>query len=169
MGFLDLPGLQYFYNKYVKGLKSHAFRDPANNLTTTASGYALDARQGKALDDKVTQLNSALALMNTTDNTDGSLFNKNFLDVGISNQNDERNKRTYFVASQADQADFTNVPPGLFKSENSSAGVREVYRISQNLIMIKITEIHPVPGTQYFRTYNNGNWNTPGWKVITPE
>ena len=61
MGFLDLPGLQYFYNKYVKGLKSHAFRDPANNLTTTASGYALDARQGKALDDKVTQLNSALA------------------------------------------------------------------------------------------------------------
>lgn len=60
MGFLDLPGLQYFYNKYVKGLKSHAFRDPANNLTTTASGYALDARQGKALDDKVTQLNSAL-------------------------------------------------------------------------------------------------------------
>lgn len=60
MGFLDLPGLQYFYNKYVKGLKSHAFRDPANNLTTTASGYALDARQGKALNDKVTQLNSAL-------------------------------------------------------------------------------------------------------------
>ena len=60
MGFLDLPGLQYFYNKYIKGLKSHAFRDPANNLTTTASGYALDARQGKALNDKVTQLNSAL-------------------------------------------------------------------------------------------------------------
>lgn len=64
MGFLDLPGLQYFYNKYVKGLKSHAFRDPANNLTTTASGYALDARQGKALNDKVTQLNSALATRN---------------------------------------------------------------------------------------------------------
>ena len=66
MGFLDLPGLQYFYNKYVKGLKSHAFRDPANNLTTTASGYALDARQGKALNDKVTQLNSALDCKQTT-------------------------------------------------------------------------------------------------------
>lgn len=33
----------------------------ANNLTTTQEGYALDARQGRALDDKVTQLNSALA------------------------------------------------------------------------------------------------------------
>lgn len=61
MGFLDLPGLQYFYNKYVKGLKSHAFRDPANNLTTTASGYALDARQGKALKDQLDAQNSAFA------------------------------------------------------------------------------------------------------------
>lgn len=60
MGFLDLPGLQYFYNKYIKGLKSHAFRDPANNLTTTASGYALDARQGKALKDQLDAQNSAL-------------------------------------------------------------------------------------------------------------
>lgn len=34
----------------------------ANNLTTTQEGYALDARQGKALDDKVTQLNSALVV-----------------------------------------------------------------------------------------------------------
>ena len=113
--------------------------------------------------------NSALALTNAAGTTDGSSFNKNFLDVGISNPSDERNKRTYFVISQDDQEGFTNVPPGLFKFGNSSAGVREVYRISQNLAMIKITEIHPVPGTQYFRTYNNGSWNTPGWKIITPE
>lgn len=107
--------------------------------------------------------------MNTAGTTDGSSFSKNFLNVGISNPDDDRNKRTYFVISQEDQTDFTNVPPGLFKSGNSSAGVREVYRISQNLIMIKITEIHPVPGTQYFRTYNNGTWNEPGWQVISPE
>lgn len=29
-----------------------------NSLLTTAAGYALDARQGKALDDKITELNS---------------------------------------------------------------------------------------------------------------
>ena len=107
--------------------------------------------------------------MNTVGATDGISFSKNFLNVGISNPDDERNKRTYFVISQEDQDDFTNFPPGLFKSGNASAGIREVYRISQNLAMIKITEIHPVPGTQYFRTYNNGAWNSPGWKVITPE
>lgn len=32
----------------------------ANNLTTTAAGYLLDARQGKALDDKITELNTDL-------------------------------------------------------------------------------------------------------------
>lgn len=31
-----------------------------NNLLTTAAGYALDARQGKALDDKITALNGKL-------------------------------------------------------------------------------------------------------------
>lgn len=32
----------------------------ANNLVTTAAGLVLDARQGKALDDKITSLNSSL-------------------------------------------------------------------------------------------------------------
>lgn len=39
--------------KYFADLKSHAFNAPANNLTTTTTGYALDARQGKALQDKL--------------------------------------------------------------------------------------------------------------------
>ena len=33
-----------------------------NNLLTTAAGYALDARQGKALDDKITALNGKLKI-----------------------------------------------------------------------------------------------------------
>jgi len=33
-----------------------------NNLLTTAAGYALDARQGKALDDKITTLNGKLKI-----------------------------------------------------------------------------------------------------------
>lgn len=97
MGFLDLPGLQYFYNKYVKGLKSHAFRDPANNLTTTASGYALDARQGKALDDKVTQLNSALADIVTP---------KAFSDWGLTNPGNQNTRFTNAEAKNIDELIF---------------------------------------------------------------
>ena len=40
----------------------------ANNLTTTTAGYALDARQGKALKDQVDQLNTNISsLQNSTD------------------------------------------------------------------------------------------------------
>lgn len=70
MSFLNLSGLQYFYNKYIKPISTQIksltqnissitstlgkklnTSDIANNLTTTASGKALDARQGKALND----------------------------------------------------------------------------------------------------------------------
>lgn len=39
--------------KYFSDLKSHAFNTPANNLTTVDEGYALDARQGKVLQEKI--------------------------------------------------------------------------------------------------------------------
>lgn len=59
-----------------------------NNLTTTEAGFGLDARQGKALDDKITEINGSLnnikrggwlnsgteASFNITDNTSYLLF-----------------------------------------------------------------------------------------------
>ena len=35
-----------------------------NNLTTTEAGFGLDARQGKALDDKITEINGSLKIKN---------------------------------------------------------------------------------------------------------
>lgn len=40
-------------SRWFADLKDAAFHSVANNLTTTASGYVLDARQGKALNDAV--------------------------------------------------------------------------------------------------------------------
>lgn len=39
--------------KWLSSLKNAAFADVANNLTTSAEGSVLDARQGKALQDKI--------------------------------------------------------------------------------------------------------------------
>ena len=44
----------------LNGLKNGSTSTVANNLTTTASGYVLDARQGKTLNDSITSLNSTL-------------------------------------------------------------------------------------------------------------
>ena len=46
--------------KWFADLKSFAFKDLANNLTTTTTGSALDASQGKILNDKYDELNSSL-------------------------------------------------------------------------------------------------------------
>lgn len=155
--------------KYFTDLKPHAFKAPANNFTTTDAETAAAAPTVKRLKEDVDTLNSALAMMNAASATDGSSFNKNFLGIGISDPNAETNKRAYFIAAPDQQANFTNVPPGLFNSGATTVGVREVYRRSSTIIMVKITEMLPKPGTQYFRTYNNGAWNDPGWKIITPE
>lgn len=47
-------------------LKSAAFSDVANNLTTASGGYVLDARQGKQLSDSITAINQ-----NKVDKQDG--------------------------------------------------------------------------------------------------
>ena len=54
--------------KWFADLKSFAFKDLANNLTTTTTGSALDASQGKILNDKYGELNQSLNFkVNTTD------------------------------------------------------------------------------------------------------
>ncbi|MFR5466927.1 MAG: hypothetical protein ACLTHR_15110 [Agathobacter rectalis] len=51
--------------KWFADLKSFAFKDLANNLTTTATGSALDASQGKILNDKYGELNRSLGNLKT--------------------------------------------------------------------------------------------------------
>lgn len=45
----------------LNGLKTGSTSTVANNLTTTTSGYVLDARQGKTLNDSITTLNSTFS------------------------------------------------------------------------------------------------------------
>ena len=46
-----------------------------NNLTTTEAGFGLDARQGKALDDKITEINGSLNVFFVNLNSETSLEN----------------------------------------------------------------------------------------------
>lgn len=47
--------------KWFADLKAHAFEEPVQNLTTNVAGKALDATQGKKIQDEIDALNSALA------------------------------------------------------------------------------------------------------------
>lgn len=156
--------------KFCADLDDHAFSAPVNNLTGTDPSLPLASPQGKALDDKITNVDGKLPFINVADASDGSSFGKNFLGIGISDPNAEANKTAYFIADPNDRSDFTNVPPGLFVDGSWSVGVREVFRRTSSIIMVRITEMLPNTGKQYCRCYNGDRWYpTAGWSIITPD
>ena len=59
--------------KWFTDLKSHAFKDLVNNLTTSTTGSALDASQGKILKDEVDGVNRNLDIQGLLDKFDGKL------------------------------------------------------------------------------------------------
>lgn len=67
MKFLNLEGLQHFYDKYIRPLKGAAYKEVANNLTTKEDGSVLDARQGKNLEDKKVDKTSIINSLLTTE------------------------------------------------------------------------------------------------------
>lgn len=156
--------------KFCADLDNHAFSAPVNNLTGTDPSLPLASTQGKALDDKIANVSGRLPFVNVADASDGSSFGKNFLGIGISDPNAEANKTAYFIADPNDRSDFTNVPPGLFVDGSWSVGVREVFRRTSSIIMVRITEMLPNTGKQYYRCYNGDKWYpTAGWNIVTPD
>ena len=69
MSFLDFPGLQYFYNKYLKPIKPHAREETIKSYTVNEQGHVPDAQlvaqlkeENESLQAKVEALNSALGV-----------------------------------------------------------------------------------------------------------
>ena len=60
--------------KWFSDLKNAAFCDVANNLVTTEEGYLLDARQGKILDDKISEQNTNIKVVIDTYTGNGQGF-----------------------------------------------------------------------------------------------
>lgn len=67
--------------KWFTDLKSHAFKDLVNNLTTSTTGSALDASQGKILKDEVDGVNRNLDALSYGESAGGiNIFNNKFID-----------------------------------------------------------------------------------------
>ena len=95
----------------------------------------------------------------------GSAFERNFNRISFEFDNGV-NKPSYFVITDTSRSTWTGIPSSMPKS-GVIMGYREVYRRSSDNILIKITEMIPVPGKQYYCFYNAGSWSA--WKTITPQ
>lgn len=69
MSFLDFPGLQYFYNKYLKPIKPHAREETIKSYTVNEQGHVPDAElvvqlkeENESLQEEIEKLNSALTV-----------------------------------------------------------------------------------------------------------
>ena len=95
---------------------------------------------------------------------DGSSFSKNFLTINPSVRKDNYKKRAYFYWDSNTRDSFSNRPTAM-ASASTGIGVREVFYRTDKHILVKVTEMWPVPGRQHFNFYNNGSWS--GWREAT--
>ena len=65
--------------KWFADLKGHAFKDTVNNLTTTATGSALDATQGKVLNDAIVKNARDISTLNSNLGKVKSVIGANWL------------------------------------------------------------------------------------------
>lgn len=152
--------------KWFADFKSHVFLDLVQNATTKDTTRAVSAAVAAELQKQIDSLSSSLLFENVVDSKNGSSFNRNLLTIGTEDRT-ERLKRAYFAVYKDEIDQWTNIPPGLITT-TVSVCLREVFWFSSSVVMVKITELHPKPGTIYYRTYNTDKWNEDGWKVVSP-
>ena len=114
--------------KYFTDLKAHAFKSPANNLTTTTTGYALDATQGKALQDK-------LGSTDISTIGDGTVTNAiSTLNSNLSNTNSHLIKRVIVAKyiNTASHIALTHTELGMSKDEAISVINVNIPRTSES-------------------------------------
>lgn len=102
---------------------------------------------------------------NATANITGDNFNKNLLLIDTNSPDAIVNQNSYFDITDATRGEYTNIPTNM-PSSGAVIGYRTVYVKSSIHCAVKIMEMYPVVGRQYYNFYNSGKWE--GWKVITP-
>ncbi len=154
-------------SKFCADLQPHAFAAPVNNLTGTDASLPLAAPQGKVLKEEIDELKYFTSIAPT--GASNFEANKNMLLVDAGNVNGESNKSGYFSINDSNRSEWRGLS-SLMPQSGGFIGFREVYPkqviLDKQHILIKITEMYPVSGRQYFCFYNYGSWGN--WTVISP-
>lgn len=91
-------------------------------------------------------------------NATGAGFGNDFCNINLSNKYASIHKTCAFYLPAAN---FVNTPPGV---PTNMSGIREVYWVDSNTVLVKLTEIHPDTGRCFYNAYIKNNWT--GWKVF---
>lgn len=124
----------------------------ANNLITTEEGFALDARQGKILNEYIAQVNTdLLKMIRATGRLDGNDDWNNYLNAGV------------YKVQNANMTVANHAPIGVYAFGILIVLVAEMaseHRTAQ----IYIPDNDKANIMLALRTYNNGEWRN--WRGI---
>lgn len=133
-----------------------------NNLTTTSSGYALDARQGKALNDAYTSLKSKMAMGGHSSHPQvpsGANLNS-YIDTG-----------TYVVMTDAIAQTITNMPRSASGTlyvldQGASQYITQIYIPTTSVTMIYVRTMSKTDFSEW-RSFNTNSFGIDSFTGTT--
>lgn len=99
---------------------------------------------------------------------DGNIFQKDFLNVNLSNKYNSLNLSCYFKIPLGTSSQYKNLPSSAW-TNTDVYGLRKVFFFEKNIVGVEVIEFFPVPGKRYCNMYIGANskyWT--GWKAYLP-
>lgn len=146
MAFLNFPGLQYFYNKYIKPIKPHAREETIKSYTVNEQGHVPDAQlvaqlkeENESLQAEVEALNSALEARNFAG---GEVAAHSYQDVTFTytKQHDSIPVVIACLAGKADTLHRASINISVFDKTNTGFKVR-IYNDSEAKVNVELSWI----------------------------
>lgn len=177
MSFLDFPGLQYFYNKYLKPIKPHAREETIKSYTVNEQGHVPDAQlvvqlkeENESLQEEIEKLNSALtedekflppkASQNTFSNP---------LHIDTSGSYNIYEMKPGCVATEdASELSGSPVTEGAFYAWRELFWIPNASKNGGGKCIVRLTEAYPIPGRIWIAAYNTDISEWSQWAEIMP-
>lgn len=116
----------------------------------------------------ISELNNNITTIVPSTYDDGSVFQKDFLNVSLSDKYYTLNLAHYFKISSGTSSQYKNLPSSAW-TNTDVYGLRKVFFFEKSIVGIEVIEFFPVPGERYCNMYIGANskyWT--GWKAYLP-
>lgn len=114
------------------------------------------------------ELNNNISTVVPSTYDDGSIFQKDFLNVNLSNKYNSLNLSYYFKISLGTTSQYKNLPSSGW-TNTDVYGLRKVFFFEKNIVGVEVIEFYPIPGKRYYNMYIGADskyWT--GWKAYLP-
>lgn len=114
------------------------------------------------------ELNNNIATVVPSTYDDGSIFQKDFLNVNLSNKYNSLNLSCYFKIPLGTSSQYKNLPSSGW-TNTDVYGLRKVFFFEKNIVGVEVIEFFPIPGKRYYNMYIGADskyWT--GWKAYLP-